>query len=688
MSRKIGSRYVAHRILGRGASGTVWQGEGPDGPVAIKLMREDLASDQILVARFVQERTALLSLEHPNIVGVHDLVVDGTDLALVMDLVHGNDLRQRLERDRVLAPQLALAIVADVAEGLAAAHAAGVIHRDVKPENILLDPGGGMLRARLTDFGIARLLDSPRRTRSTRIVGTPDYLAPEVIEGCQPTAAVDVYALGTVLFELLTGWTPFGGAHPGAVLRRHVTEPVPPIPGLPEPLAQLVMSCLSKAPAARLTAGEVAEQLRRLLPGVVGMAPLDVPDPGGAEEDPLPEEPAGSVALLDDPDVDEAATDTHFSLRRPTAPPAPVPPPPRSRRRRWIVGAAAALVLVVGGVAAFVLTRGNSTAPPPHPAGGTGVPLSGAGPDGVSTTPVAAGDAAAPRLCGAVPTWGTATLVGPPASPLAGGVRAVAVGQTTSFVFARENDGTIVYTSYDGTRFVPWRKLVGLHTDNDPAVVALGTTAMDVFAVDGTGALRECVLSGGTCSDGWAAVNTGAAVTGSPAAAATDANHVVVVATTVGGTLVAGVKTAAGWQPFQPVSTPGAVPFRTALTPAVTLDAAGRPLVVAVAAADGAVEAIQQTPGGTWSAPTPLGATSSARPELLTRPDGGILVLVRGTDGGTAVLTSVGGPPRAVPSAALGGGGSLDTPAVDVTGSGRVDLYTMHTDGHLYHAET
>ena len=96
MARKIGSRYTANQILGRGSAGTVWLGEGPEGPVAVKLLREDLASDQELVGRFVQERTALLGLEHPNIVSVRDLVVDGNDLALVMDLVRGTDLRTRL----------------------------------------------------------------------------------------------------------------------------------------------------------------------------------------------------------------------------------------------------------------------------------------------------------------------------------------------------------------------------------------------------------------------------------------------------------------------------------------------------------------------------------------------------------------------------------------------------------------
>ncbi|MFD5543744.1 serine/threonine-protein kinase, partial [Streptomyces sp. NPDC127079] len=267
MARKIGSRYTAHQILGRGSAGTVWLGEGPDGPVAIKLLREDLASDEELVGRFVQERTALLGLEHPHVVSVRDLVVDGNDLALVMDLVRGTDLRTRLERDRRLAPEAAVAIVADVADGLAAAHAAGVVHRDVKPENVLLDmqgplgPGGSH-PALLTDFGVAKLIDSPKRTRATKIIGTPDYLAPEIVEGLPPRASVDIYALATVLYELLAGFTPFGGGHPGAVLRRHVTETVVPLPGIPEELWQLLVQCLAVAPASRLRAAERGAGLR------------------------------------------------------------------------------------------------------------------------------------------------------------------------------------------------------------------------------------------------------------------------------------------------------------------------------------------------------------------------------------------------------------------------------------------
>ncbi|MFF7636554.1 serine/threonine-protein kinase [Kitasatospora sp. NPDC008050] len=341
MARKIGSRYTVHQVIGRGSAGTVWLGEGPDGPVAVKLLREDLATDQVLVGRFVQERAALTSLDHPRVVGVRDMVVDGDDLALVMELVHGTDLRSRLEREGVLAPQAAVSVIADVADGLAAAHAAGIVHRDVKPENVMLDLAapagpGGAPRAKLTDFGIARLVDAPRRTRATRIIGTPDYLAPEIIEGLEPRAAVDIYALATVLYELLAGFTPFGGGHTGAVLRRHVTESVPPVPGLPDGLWRIIAECLAKAPASRLRAAELAERLREQLPALAGLPPLALPaqDRAPAEEALTPAEAVyaeadtgpgthrrrrgPAVPLVPTPAPD-STRDTHTSLRRPSA---------------------------------------------------------------------------------------------------------------------------------------------------------------------------------------------------------------------------------------------------------------------------------------------------------------------------------------------------------------------------------
>lgn len=396
MARKIGSRYTAHQILGRGSAGTVWLGEGPEGPVAIKLLREDLASDQELVGRFVQERTALLGLDHPHVVAVRDLVVDGNDLALVMDLVRGTDLRTRLDRERRLAPEAAVAIVADVADGLAAAHAAGVVHRDVKPENVLLDmqgplgPGGAH-PALLTDFGVAKLIDSPRRTRATKIIGTPDYLAPEIIEGLPPRAAVDIYALATVLYELLAGFTPFGGGHPGAVLRRHVTETVVPLPGIPEELWQLLVQCLAKAPASRLRASELGARLREQLPLLAGMPPLDVDEPDGepaeepAEESAEPAEPASRVRRGAVPLVPGAAPDsnrdTHTSMRVPgpdelaggargtaRVPRAAGAPRPGSarhrasaRRRRITLGVAGAVLVAAVGVGTWLATSDDDT---------------------------------------------------------------------------------------------------------------------------------------------------------------------------------------------------------------------------------------------------------------------------------------------------------------------------------------
>ncbi|MFI9273583.1 serine/threonine-protein kinase [Kitasatospora sp. NPDC052896] len=419
MARKIGSRYTVHQVIGRGSAGTVWLGEGPDGPVAVKLLREDLAADQVLVGRFVQERAALTSLDHPRVVGVRDMVVDGEDLALVMELVHGTDLRSRLEREGVFAPQVAAAVIADVADGLAAAHAAGIVHRDVKPENVMLDLAapagpGAAPRAKLTDFGIARLVDAPRRTRATRIIGTPDYLAPEIIEGLEPRAAVDIYALATVLYELLAGFTPFGGGHTGAVLRRHVTESVPPVPGLPDGLWRIIAECLAKAPASRLRAAELAERLREQLPALAGLPPLTLPAQGRppAEEALPPGEavyveaetgtgthrrqrgPAVALVPAASPD---STRDTHTSLRRPSAQElagyaaesraqrAETAATHRKgrralvRRRRMLAVLLAVVLLLAGAVAAFTaFSHGGgraSGAPAPKPEVSWSVPV-------------------------------------------------------------------------------------------------------------------------------------------------------------------------------------------------------------------------------------------------------------------------------------------------------------------------
>lgn len=421
MARKIGSRYTARQILGRGSAGTVWLAEGPDGPVAVKLLRDDLASDQNLVDRFVQERAALLSLDHPRVVGVRDLVVDGSDLALVMDLVRGTDLRTRLERDRRLAPEAAVSIAADVADALAAAHAAGVVHRDVKPENVLLDAHGpagpgGAPPALLTDFGVAKLIDSPRRRAASLrasasgaavgqergprgVIGTPDYLAPELVEGLPPRAFVDVYALATVLYELLAGFTPFGGGHPGAVLRRHVTERVAPLPGIPDELWQVVLQCLAKAPASRLRAPELAQRLREILPLLRGLPPLDIDDqPEEPYEDPAepgadraagaasgraavplvrssasPDSNRDTHTSMRVPGADELAGGAHGTARAPRAVGARRAGSARNRaeaagRRRLLVGVAGVAVAAALGVGGWLVAGSDDTATRPAPA--------------------------------------------------------------------------------------------------------------------------------------------------------------------------------------------------------------------------------------------------------------------------------------------------------------------------------
>jgi len=481
VTRKIGSRYTVTRVIGRGTCGTVWEGTGPDGPVAVKLLREDLAADQTLIARFVQERTVLTSLAHPNVVAVRDLVVDGADLALVMDLVSGTDLRERLESGS-LPPAEAATLAADIAAGLAAAHARGVVHRDVKPENVLIEAESGT--ARLTDFGIARIVDGPRRTRATRIVGTPDYLAPEVIEGCPPGPPVDVYALGTLMFELLTGWTPFGGGHPGAVLRRHVTETPPEIPGMPESLAEILRSCLSKAPAARLTAAEVAGRLRILLPDLAGLPALRVADPRTAIDPahsgtsngtnrPVPMT-VGSVPLVSvAADTADDSRQTHMNLmrpiREPLGPSAPVPGVPlaersrsdvasdeepigesgrdasgrRKSRRRGIAALAAVIAVTLVAAGGYFWWHSHRNHPAPVSVGSakSGGALSGASTSAAPPSAAAAGERSAAVGPLGLVTFGT--IAAPEASPV-GAVHVAAAGNALLAAMTG-TDGTIRY---------------------------------------------------------------------------------------------------------------------------------------------------------------------------------------------------------------------------------------------------
>ncbi|AJP02256.1 serine/threonine protein kinase [Streptomyces cyaneogriseus subsp. noncyanogenus] len=279
--RPVGSKYLLEEPLGRGATGTVWRARQretagaeaavpgqPGETVAIKVLKEELANDADVVMRFLRERSVLLRLTHPNIVRVRDLVVEGDLLALVMDLVDGPDLHRHLRENGPFTPVAAALLTAQIADALAASHADGVVHRDLKPANVLLKQDGDLLHPMLTDFGIARLADSPGLTRTHEFVGTPAYVAPESAEGRPQTSAVDIYGAGILLYELVTGRPPFSGGSALEVLHQHLSaEPRRPST-VPDPLWTVIERCLRKNPDERPSAENLARALRVVAEGV------------------------------------------------------------------------------------------------------------------------------------------------------------------------------------------------------------------------------------------------------------------------------------------------------------------------------------------------------------------------------------------------------------------------------------
>ncbi|GHH32008.1 serine/threonine-protein kinase [Streptomyces candidus] len=316
--RPVGSKYLLEQPLGRGATGTVWRARQretagaeaavagqPGETVAIKVLKEELANDADVVMRFLRERSVLLRLTHPNIVRTRDLVVEGDLLALVMDLIDGPDLHRYLRENGPLTPVAASLLTAQIADALAASHADGVVHRDLKPANVLLDERDGAMHPMLTDFGIARLADSPGLTRTHEFVGTPAYVAPESAEGRPQTSAVDIYGAGILLYELLTGRPPFAGGTALEVLHRHLSEEPRRPTTVPEPLWTVIERCLRKEPDERPSAENLARALRTVAAGIgvhstsaqveaaLGVGALLAPDPAPA---PVPDTGASGDA--------------------------------------------------------------------------------------------------------------------------------------------------------------------------------------------------------------------------------------------------------------------------------------------------------------------------------------------------------------------------------------------------------
>ncbi len=275
--RLIAGTYQLTSLIGRGPTGAVWQAvhTATEELLAVKLVDPEYADDPATVQRFQRERHLLTTYLDPAFVRVREVVADDSDVALVMELVRAGNLRERLDRSGPLPADEAAQVALVVAEALAAAHAIGVVHSELKPTNLLLTgPAAGVVR--LTDARVARLTRGYREGEAR--FADPRYAAPEVIMGGPPVAATDVYALGLILYEMLTG-RPLS---PGGLADQLRTRPIVPA-GVPGSLRDLIEACVRFDPVTRPGAEEVAEELRRLLPRLeLGDRSAPATDPQGA----------------------------------------------------------------------------------------------------------------------------------------------------------------------------------------------------------------------------------------------------------------------------------------------------------------------------------------------------------------------------------------------------------------------
>jgi hypothetical protein len=273
-----GDEFAGYRIerrLGRGGMGILYLAVEPglERRVALKLIAPEAAADEVFARRFAEESKIAASIEHPNVVPIYAAGEEGGVPFIAMRYVAGADLAKRLVREGRLPPDAAVDLIAQVANGLDAIHAAGLVHRDVKPANVLLSGGEGTDHAYITDFGVARnVATESGLTQTGRFVGTLDYVAPEQISGGVVDARVDVYALGCLLFKLLTGEVPFPKDGEAARLYAHLNDP-PPAPSLYVPevsmaLDDIVIRAMSKAPGDRYpSAGDLGRGAQAALRG-------------------------------------------------------------------------------------------------------------------------------------------------------------------------------------------------------------------------------------------------------------------------------------------------------------------------------------------------------------------------------------------------------------------------------------
>ncbi|MFH9085940.1 Stk1 family PASTA domain-containing Ser/Thr kinase [Streptomyces sp. NPDC017673] len=383
----LDGRYRVDARIAAGGMATVYRALDTrlDRVLALKVMHPTLAADGAFVERFIREAKSVARLDHPNVVQVFDQGTDGSYVYLAMEYIAGCTLRDVLRERGALQPRAALDILEPVLAALGAAHRAGFVHRDMKPENVLIGDDG---RVKVADFGLVRSVDTVTSTTGA-VLGTVSYLAPEQIEQGATDPRVDVYACGVVLYEMLTGAKPHSGDSPAQVLYKHLHEDVPPpsqlVPGLPYPLDELVASATARTPDIRphdavallaqarearlsltdeqldalppqaLTAEhDNAEDRTSVIPRALTSPALGFARAGGPPSGPLP--------VDEDTDAPGDAIDRTARFQSP-----PLPPRRRPGRPRRAVLAVIAAVLVVFGVGAGVwyINSGQFTKVPP-----------------------------------------------------------------------------------------------------------------------------------------------------------------------------------------------------------------------------------------------------------------------------------------------------------------------------------
>lgn len=292
-------RYALTSRIATGGMGEVWRGTDTvlSRPVAVKVLKPEYADDALFRTRFETEARHAASLHHPGIAGVFDFgeaaPVEGSTSPrpfLVMELVEGQPLSNLLRPDAPMDPAVVRDLLAQAADALGAAHAAGIVHRDVKPGNLIVTPDR---RTKVTDFGIARAAEGMSLTETGQVLGTPAYISPEQAEGKRATAASDVYALGVVAFECLAGRKPFLADTPVATAVAHLRQPVPDLPdSVPGDLAAVVRRSMAKDPAERYADGAAFAAALRDPAGAAAageatvVAPVVAGSPAPAEEEP------------------------------------------------------------------------------------------------------------------------------------------------------------------------------------------------------------------------------------------------------------------------------------------------------------------------------------------------------------------------------------------------------------------